>query len=61
MKKKIVKCPHCGSEKTNSVSTSNFFCMDCFIEFNPRSGQMFSIKRNGSLVPYRENEFECLV
>jgi len=56
MNKKQIKCPHCGSYKTNMVSISNNYCMDCDIEFNRKSGEVFTILYSGDLMPYFENE-----
>lgn len=54
----IHKCPICGSEKTNQVSWSNYYCMDCCdLEFNTKTGEVYTIDYNGELVPYYINEF----
>ncbi|HEY8890858.1 MAG TPA: hypothetical protein VIM70_11445 [Clostridium sp.] len=51
-------CPNCGSSKTNEVSWSNSYCLECDIEFNMKSNECFTILYDGELVPYHVNEFE---
>lgn len=56
MKKEIVVCPKCGSEKTNQVTPNLRYCLDCCIEFSKT--QVFTILYNGELADYQTNEFE---
>ena len=54
-------CPHCKSEKTNQVTKHNYFCMDCGVEFNFKTGKVYTIMFDGALVDYHVNEFAELV
>jgi len=57
-KETIHNCPNCNSSKTNVVSWSNGYCLECGIEFNLKTNKMFTILYDGELVPYQVNEFE---
>ena len=59
--KTIDLCPKCGSEKVNKVSWSNNYCLQCDIEYNFKTGSVYSIQYDGELVDYYENEFADIV
>lgn len=50
-------CPNCESEKTNQVTKHNYFCMGCGVEFNFKTGKVYTIMFDGVLVDYHVNEF----
>lgn len=52
----IHNCPNCNSDKTNQVTKNNYFCMECDIEFNSKTGRVYTIEWNGGLVDYNAEE-----
>ncbi|WP_366922564.1 hypothetical protein MFMK1_003029 [Metallumcola ferriviriculae] len=42
-------CPGCGSKNTGKVGVNQFYCWECFIEFNDKN-ETFMVEEDGSLV-----------
>jgi len=55
--KTIDLCPNCGSKQVNKVSWSNYYCSDCCVEIDSKTGKVYTIQWDGELVDYYENEF----
>ncbi|MCL2677872.1 MAG: hypothetical protein FWE85_02330 [Clostridiales bacterium] len=41
-------CPVCGSKKIGKISTTNYFCRNCYMEFNEKR-EVFVITEDGGL------------
>jgi|GEM_PF-2116690 len=54
--KKVHICPACHSEKTNKVTLTTWFCMDCDVEFDS-TDKVYTIQWDGTLVDHYVNEF----
>lgn len=50
---KQFKCPHCGSDRTNNIGWTNYYCVDCGVEFDPKHGKIFKISYDGNLIPIK--------
>ena len=53
-----IRCPHCQSKKTNKVPMNTHYCMECGVEFNADTLEIFLIARNGSLERVAKDEDE---
>lgn len=45
------RCPVCDGRAVGQIGVDQFYCWDCFIEFNA-SQQVFEIAEDGSLMAY---------
>jgi transposase-like protein len=45
-----MQCPICKSKQVGKVGADHYYCWSCFIEFTVRSGEVFEIEEDGSLV-----------
>ncbi|WP_338825746.1 hypothetical protein MTBGP_18890 [Moorella thermoacetica] len=45
----MLNCPHCGSKSIGKIGTDQYYCWDCFVEFNNRR-EIFNVAEDGSLV-----------
>ncbi|KKM09249.1 hypothetical protein SY88_19665 [Clostridiales bacterium PH28_bin88] len=43
------RCPLCGGRAIGQVGVDQYYCWDCFVEFNEKK-QVFEIAEDGSLV-----------
>jgi len=50
-------CPACGSKETNRVSLTNYYCANCYVEFEYKTGRVYTIMYDGILVDHYINEF----
>jgi len=50
-------CPACGSKETNKVSLTNYYCTNCYVEFEFKTGKVYTIMYDGILVDHYINEF----
>jgi len=50
-------CPSCGSKATGKIGVDQFYCWDCFMEFN-QEGEIFEVAEDGSLVAYGSDGLE---
>lgn len=41
-------CPICGGKKIGKINGKNYFCRNCYMEFNDKS-EVFSITEDGGL------------
>ena len=41
-------CPVCGGKRIGKISSKNYFCRNCYIEFNDKR-EVFSITEDGGL------------
>lgn len=53
-----MKCPVCGGNAVGKVGVEQFYCWNCFIEFNTQQEevQIFQVAEDGSLLAYDEDE-----
>lgn len=47
----IVKCPICRSAQVGRVGSDQFYCWNCFVEFNFNKGRvnLYEVAEDGSL------------
>ncbi|MCW2278042.1 hypothetical protein [Heliophilum fasciatum] len=46
-------CPVCGSKQIGKVGVNQFYCWNCFVEFNDRN-QIFQVAEDGALIAFEE-------
>ena len=51
-----IRCPHCQSKKANKVPMNTHYCMECGVEFNADTLEIFVISWNGSLERIAKDE-----
>lgn len=53
---KMVKCPYCHSTTVGKVGTAQYYCWNCYYEFNVKAEQvkMFRIVEDGTLAEAKE-------
>ncbi|HWP98426.1 MAG TPA: hypothetical protein VN426_16410 [Syntrophomonadaceae bacterium] len=46
-----IKCPVCGSAQVGRVGSDQFYCWNCFVEFNFNKGRvnLYEVAEDGSL------------
>ncbi|ABZ84426.1 conserved hypothetical protein [Heliomicrobium modesticaldum Ice1] len=44
-----MSCPVCGGKQVGKVGVNQFYCWNCFIEFNERN-EIFEVAEDGSLM-----------
>ncbi|MDK2820143.1 MAG: hypothetical protein PWP31_108 [Clostridia bacterium] len=44
----MFNCPHCGSRSVGRIGAEQYYCWDCFVEFNDNE-QIFNIAEDGTL------------
>jgi len=49
-----MNCPACGSKATGKIGVDQYYCWDCFVEFNS-DGELFEVAEDGSLVAYGDD------
>ncbi len=49
-----MSCPACGSNTTGKISVSQYFCWNCFVEFN-EAHEIFEIEEDGNLILQGKN------
>ncbi len=56
-----LKCPVCGGLQVGKVGSDQFYCWNCFLEFNFQKGQinLYEVAEDGSLIAV-ENTAEIL-
>lgn len=52
----MVKCPYCHSTTVGKVGTAQYYCWNCYYEFNVKAEQvkMFRIVEDGTLAEAKE-------
>ncbi|NLU50429.1 MAG: hypothetical protein GXX09_08470 [Syntrophomonadaceae bacterium] len=47
-----MNCPVCGGVQIGKVGSDQYYCWNCFIEFNTRKGRLnlYEVAEDGSLV-----------
>jgi hypothetical protein len=52
-----MRCPACNSHQIGKVGSDQFYCWNCFIEFNVRKGKVYQyeVAEDGSLVSREDN------
>jgi ribosomal protein L37AE/L43A len=48
----IIKCPVCRSSQVGRVGSDQFYCWNCFVEFNFNKGRvnLYEVAEDGSLM-----------
>ncbi len=48
----IIRCPVCGGIQVGKVGSEQFYCWNCFLEFNFNKGRvnLYEVAEDGSLV-----------
>ncbi|CEP67277.1 Uncharacterized [Moorella glycerini] len=45
----MLNCPHCGSKSIGKIGTDQYYCWDCFVEFNDHR-EIFNVAEDGTLI-----------
>lgn len=48
----LPSCPLCGSRAVGRVGIEQYYCWDCFMEFDGQ-GQVYEVAEDGSLMAYQ--------
>ncbi len=43
------RCPACGGKSVGQVGVDQYYCWDCFVEFN-QNNEIFQIGEDGTLI-----------
>lgn len=46
-------CPACNSKSVGKIGVNQYYCWDCFVEFNDKS-KIFFVEEDGTLVSEEE-------
>lgn len=48
----MIRCPHCTGLQVGKVGNDQYYCWNCFMEFNFNKGRinMYEVAEDGSLV-----------
>jgi ribosomal protein L37AE/L43A len=50
-----MKCPACGSRAVGKVGADQYYCWDCFVEYQyygNNQAKLYMVEEDGSLVEY---------
>ncbi len=53
----IIKCPVCGGLQVGRVGSDQYYCWNCFLEFNFRQGSLnlYEVAEDGTLVAMEDS------
>ncbi len=48
----IIRCPICGGAQVGKVGSEQYYCWNCFMEFNYNKGRinLYEVAEDGSLI-----------
>jgi uncharacterized OB-fold protein len=46
-----MKCPLCGGKQVGKIGTDQFYCWNCFVEYDSKN-QVYAVDEDGSLISY---------
>lgn len=49
----LMYCPACNSKSVGKIGVNQYYCWDCFVEFNDKS-KIFFVEEDGTLVSEEE-------
>ncbi len=51
-----MRCPACNGTQVGKVGNDQFYCWNCFVEFNVRKGRvnLYEVAEDGTLVSMEE-------
>lgn len=54
----VVKCPVCKGLQVGKVGSDQYYCWNCFLEFNYNKGRvnLYQVEEDGSLVSIDSSE-----
>lgn len=54
----IVKCPVCGGLQVGKVGSNQYYCWNCYLEFNFNRGRvnLYEVEEDGSLLSIEKSE-----
>lgn len=57
----MVNCPNCNSRAIGRVGNEQFYCWNCFKEFNMINGKMeiFDIAEDGTLINFNQEDVDA--
>ncbi|NLW06784.1 MAG: hypothetical protein GX039_02205 [Clostridia bacterium] len=47
----LLNCPNCNSKSIGKINNNQYYCWDCFVEFNDRR-QIFTVAEDGTLMAF---------
>ncbi|MDN5348154.1 MAG: hypothetical protein PWP65_1718 [Clostridia bacterium] len=48
----IPACPLCGGRSVGRVGVAQYYCWDCFVEFDSQN-RVYEVSEDGSLIAYK--------
>ena len=56
----MLNCPNCNSNAVGKVGSEQFYCWNCFVEYNIAGGKMqiFDIAEDGTLVSFNQGDVD---
>lgn len=60
---RMVQCPNCHSRSIGKVGNEQFYCWNCYKEFNMLNGEMeiYDIAEDGSLISFNQEEVDATI
>lgn len=54
----VVKCPVCKGLQVGKVGSDQYYCWNCFLEFNYNKGRvnLYQVEEDGSLLAIEKSE-----
>ncbi|MBO8159816.1 hypothetical protein [Thermosyntropha sp.] len=54
----VVKCPVCKGTQVGKVGSDQYYCWNCFLEFNYNRGRvnLYQVEEDGSLLEIEKTE-----
>ncbi|KAB2951277.1 hypothetical protein F9B85_12985 [Heliorestis acidaminivorans] len=52
-----MSCPVCGGKQVGKVGVTQFYCWNCYVEFNDRQ-EIFEVAEDGTLMAFEDDFFD---